>query len=228
MKNSFEDRDLYCFWFGSSMSESRANCLDTILKNANVNVIIVNDENVREFEIKSDPFHIGFDLLSDTDKSNYLRPYFMYHYGGGYTDIKQNYFDWNPYFTKLEQSGKDCIGYREKQSYHVHYEPAQKIYKKLIGCGSYIHKKGSFLSEQWLTLENKEMDFYYEKLKENHGRYHPRAIFGGILDNKTDFAGSQYPFRWNHLCSEVWHRAQFENLGRWSFDFPYINTENYR
>lgn len=222
------DRKLYCFWFGQRMSESRANCYKTIIENSGVEVILVTDDNLDSFILPGAPLHDGFQHLSDTAKSEYLRPYFMHYYGGGYSDIKQTYFDWNEYFDKLENSNFDCIGYRERQPYHVHYEPAQGYFEQLIGCGSYIHKKGSFLTEQWLKNENLEMDKHYDQLVLNPGRYHPRAIYGGILDNKVDFAGSKYPFRWNHLCSEVWHKTQLENLGRWSFEFPYINTENYR
>jgi hypothetical protein len=222
------DRKLYCFWFGQEMSENRAKCYKTIVENSGVEVVLVTEDNLNSFIIPNDPIHDGFKYLSDTFKSDYLRPYFMHHYGGGYTDIKQNYYDWNKYFNILEKSNFDCIGYREKQPYHVHYKPAQKYFKSLIGCGSYIHKRGSFLSEQWLKNENLEMDKYYDELVKNPGTYHPRAIFGGILDNEVDFAGSKYPFTWSQLCGGVWHRTQFENPGRWSFDLPYINTEDYR
>lgn len=222
------DRKIYCFWFGQEMSENRKKCYQTILDNSGVEVVLITEKNLENFIIPDKPIHDGFPYLSDVGKSDYLRPYFMHYYGGGYTDIKQTYFDWNKYFDFLDNSDLECIGYREKQPNHIHYLPAQKYYESLIGCGSYIHKKGSHLSKEWLKNENLEMDKYYDQLVENPGTYHPRAIYGGILDNNIDFAGSKYPFRWNHLCSEVWHKTQLENMGRWSFDFPYINTEDYR
>lgn len=210
------------------MSENRSKCYKTIVENSGVEVVLVTQDNLSDFIVPGYPLHAGFEYLSDTCKSEYLRPYFMYHYGGGYTDIKQTYYDWNRYFDILENSDFDCIGYRERQPYHVHYKPAQPYFESLIGSGSYIHKKGSFLSKQWLKNEDLEMDLHYDQLVKNPGTYHPRAIYGGILDNPVDFAGSKYPFRWNHLCSEVWHKTQLENIGRWSFDFPYINTQDYR
>lgn len=222
------DRKIYCFWFGEEMSENRAKCYQTILDNSGVEVVLVTKDNLDSFVVKESPLHDGFKYLSDTCKSDYLRAYFMHHHGGGYTDIKQTYFDWNKYFDMLERSNFDCIGYREAKPYHVHYVPGQRYFKKFIGQGSYIHKKKSFLSDKWFKNMTLEMDKHYDQLVEYPGTYHPRAIYGGILDNNTDFTDSKYPFTWSQLGGGVWHRTQFENPGRWLFDFPYINTEDYR
>lgn len=222
------DRKIYCFWFGAKMSENRSKCYKTIVENSGVEVVLVTQDNLSDFIVPGYPLHDGFEYLSDTCKSDYLRPYFMYHYGGGYTDIKQTYYDWNKYFNILDKSNFDCIGYREIHPLHVHHVPAQRYFKKLIGQGSYIHKKGSFLSHQWLKTANIEMDRNYEQLVENPGTYHPRAIYGGILDNMVDFTDSKYPFTWSQLGGGVWHKTQFENPGRWLFDLPYINTSDYR
>lgn len=44
-----------------------------------------------------------------------MRIYFLYFYGGGYTDIKHFHFDMGPFFRKLEKSPSNiyAIGHKE-------------------------------------------------------------------------------------------------------------------
>lgn len=196
------NRKLYCFWFGKPMSDSRYKCYESILKNSNVEVVLVTDSNVLEFQIPERPFHPSFNLLSPVHKSDYLRPYFMYFYGGGYTDIKNTEYNWNPYFDLLDQSDKVAIGYREKSPDDINYPAAKLVYNEIIGTGVFAHKQFSFLAKKWLE--------YTEELMTNSS------------DKNNDVFG------YTELGGDVWHRVQAENLGSWLFDLPYVDMNNYR
>lgn len=228
MKNSFKSRDLYCVWFGDKMSMDRERCYNSILKNSNVNVILVTEKNLDSFILEDAPLPMGFNFLSNSHKSDYLRSYLMHHYGGAYTDIKQTDFDFNPYFDMLEKSDKYCIGYVEEFPDWIKYQPVKDNYKQYIGTGMMIHKPKTNLSKRWEYLTNKTIVKNYNQLKKYPGTYHPRAIYGGILDNKTDFKGSKYPFFWEEVGPVLWHRAQHDNFGTWMFGLPHINMNNYR
>lgn len=197
---------LYCFWFGDPMSEDRRRCYESILKNVNVEVVLVTESNVMSFEKAEHPFHPAFNFLSPVHKSDYLRPYFMYFYGGGYTDIKNTSYDWNPYLDLLEQSDKVAIGYREKSPGNINYPAAKLVYDQILGTGVFAHKKGSHLAKKWVGYTEYIMTEKYERL----------------ISNK------EYPFEYTELAGDVWHRVQVENLGDWLFDLPYVDMNNYR
>ncbi len=61
------------------------------------------------------PFHSSFKYLATSHKSDFMRIYFLYFYGGGYTDIKHFHFDMGPFFRKLEKSPSNiyAIGHKE-------------------------------------------------------------------------------------------------------------------
>jgi hypothetical protein len=52
-------------------------------------------------------------------KNDFLKVYFMHHYGGGYTDVKHIHASWKPFFDQLYFSNKYAIGYPEKRRIDV-------------------------------------------------------------------------------------------------------------
>ena len=85
------------------MSETRNKCLQS-LSNTELNVIFLNPQGIKEWTLPDFPFHQGYKYLSSTHKSDYLRAYFMHHYGGGYCDIKYIDYSWLPAFENLINS----------------------------------------------------------------------------------------------------------------------------
>ncbi len=57
------------------------------------------------------PIHKAFPYLSLVHKSDFLRIYLMYNYGGAYTDVKHFHYDIEPYIQKLEDSPDDIYAY---------------------------------------------------------------------------------------------------------------------
>lgn len=221
-------RVLYCFWFGGEMTENRKKCYKSILDTSNVKVQLVSDSNLNQFILPKHPLHSGFVFLSDTHKSDYLRSYFMYHYGGGYTDIKTCNFDWNPYFEILEKSDKSFIGCPQYSPKHIAYKPYKEQFNKLVGCTNFIFKKHSKFGKIWHDYTNHVLDLKLPVLRENPGRYHPRAILGGVQGEANIFTDSKYPFKWNELLGQIFHKLQYENIGDFLYDIPFPDVTNYR
>jgi hypothetical protein len=199
-----------------------------MVNNVGINIILITENNFYDYETQNHPIHNAFQYLSATHKADYVRAYMLRHYGGAYSDIKQTNFNFNQYFDMLENSDKYCIGYPEVRPEHVGYEPARAKYSEYIGTGMSIHKKNTPLTQQWLYFVERVLDKNFVQLKKYPGTYHPRAIFGGILDNNYEFSGSKYPLQWIQLGPTPWHKAQFHNFGTWLFGLPFINIEDYR
>jgi hypothetical protein len=156
-------RFIFCFWFGDSMSSNRYDCFQSLIKNSGVPILLITSDNLKYYLVPEFPIHPGFEYLSATHKSDYLRSYFMYFYGGGYSDIKRCNFDWNTYFSVLERSEKDFIGYQETQYKDIAYRPVREYYSELVGNGSFIFKPNTNFAKLWMDETNNLLD---RKIKE--------------------------------------------------------------
>lgn len=81
---------VYTIWFGGqNLPSNRAASLMKIREeNAELEVVLVTDENFEEFVADQSPLHPSFENLAAIHKSDYMRAYLMHHYGGAYTDLK--------------------------------------------------------------------------------------------------------------------------------------------
>ena len=207
------------------MTSNRKTCLDSLIQNSKIPVELITKNNLHTH---ASNLHPGFDYLSATHKSDYLRSYFMYNYGGGYTDIKYCNYDWRPYFIQLENSNKSFIGYKEGSKKDVGYQPAEEHYYKLAGNTHYIFKPHTSFAKRWVEETNKKMDEIYDRLLRYPGNYHPRAIRGGVHGEPNLFKTSNYPLEWNELLGRIFHRIQLDYLEEIVLSMPYPNTVGYR
>lgn len=169
-------RILYTVWFGPKMSDVRKQCFDSILKNTNVEVVLINEDNFKDY-LKN--YHPRFDTLSrEQFKADYIRAYMMYHYGGGYSDIKMIDYDWNSYFDELDKSDKDAIGYQELPGGVSFFLPKhiRNKHQMFIGCGHFIFKKGSPLAKQYLNTIHQILDQGDPKRGELSGVFHKAQL----------------------------------------------------
>lgn len=236
-----EKRKLYCAWFSKEMTTNRKKSLRILQENSGVDVVLINNDNFYEYENSEIPIHKGFFFLSDVDKADYVKAYIMYFYGGGYTDIKSNSFDWNPYFDELFLSNSECAGYAEKSPEHiaVFYNEDNvknfiyKNYNKFIGMGHFIFKPKTKLAFSWISAVHKLLDDKYEILKENPG-LHPYAVLGGIHESFTGYCdpsliNKKYPFEWTDLCGTILHKLQYDQRNNSILNtMPYVNMDSYR
>jgi hypothetical protein len=223
-------RRLFVFWFGGKMSKNREYALSSIYKNSGIKIELITEKNVYDYNVDNDPIHPGFEYLSSTHKSAYLRPYFMKHYGGGYTDIKIIKFDWNMYYDILEKSDKDFIGYQEigPSGISCLIPNVQKQWIKMCGCGHYIFVPNSVFANLWYEKIKNKMDSIYDQLKSNPGTYHPRAVFGGYLDDQNVYVCDQnkygnYPLNWGTEFGVLLHTTMYENIDRYIIGMPVVN-----
>ncbi len=220
------DKVVYVFWTGENkMSENRKKCLESIYKNIGVEVKLITPKNLNNFIKKYYPLHKAYNMLSVVHKSDYLRTYFMHHYGGGYTDVKYTTQNWNQYFDNLNKN-KHYIanGYTEIKGGSASYNSKiQKDYKKLIGNCSYIFKKNTKLTQEWINELHKKLDKKYDLLLMNP----PLGPRDHINSKEYSDTPSTYPFQWTELLGEHFHDIIYKYKDQLLHDLPLINTQNY-
>ena len=103
-------RKVWVFWFGKEMHGARKVAYHSLLSNIGVEVELVTVKDLHRFNVSTHPFHkaIRFPLgngLSAIHVGDYLRAYFMHHYGGGYHDVKRHDAggSWAPFFDVIEK-----------------------------------------------------------------------------------------------------------------------------
>ncbi len=206
-------RNIFVLWTGpETMSSNRIQALWSIFNNTCCSITYINMHSIKEW-IKPDyPLHPGFSYLSSTHKSDYLRCYFMHHYGGGYTDIKQTNKNWHPFFEKLEKSNSFALGYRELPHGMPHLkgvlgDEMRRMHNDLIGLCAFIFKKNTSLTQAWLDQTNLFLDKKLSLLIDNPAQ-HPLDQINVILpDGKI----SKYPLRWAEMLGEIFHPLIFSH-----------------
>lgn len=198
---------IYCFWTGENdLSENRKKSLNILEKHAGVEVRLITPLNLMDYILPDFPLHPAYEFLSLVHRSDYLRCYFMYHHGGGYADVKANYYDWSASFKFLNEcKDKFAVGYSETRKEDIGYvrsfvgkKNAKKINKDLksnyhlvIGNGSYIFKPHSPLAQLWYHELHLRLDEHLDELKK-----YPGNIMG---DNEG------YPLPWTSILGQIFH-----------------------
>jgi hypothetical protein len=219
---------LYCFWTGNNpLTENRKINLET-LNNTGFDVKLITPNNLNNYILSKHPLHKGYQYLSLTHKSDYLRCYFMNFYGGGYSDIKRINDSWLEQFEELKNSDKWGNGYQEKSPLDIAYGSNEEIneqmkenYDKLIGNGCYILKKNTPLTNEWYNQMMKLMDEKYEMLKK-----YPAIK---IRQNDASYEDNYlYPFKWNELLGMIFHPLVYKYNDKILRNLPYVNLDNYK
>lgn len=196
------DRIIYIFWTGDNdITPNRSEGIKSLEKVSGVEVKLITPENLPDYIKDEDPLPEAYQYLSLNHRSDYLRSYFMYHYGGGYADIKTYYKSWLPAFEKLEQSDAYVMGYPEVGFWGAaqHCISNQNLKKDLwnhwrylIGNGAFICRPHTKMVAEWHTAVKKCLLAYSEQLRE-----HPaKDIFGKNAD---------YPIPWGGMQGEIFH-----------------------
>ncbi|MDO5509393.1 MAG: capsular polysaccharide synthesis protein [Weeksellaceae bacterium] len=190
---------IYCFWTGdNSMSQARQKHLNTIYKNADVEVQLVTAENLHDFLPADFQLHRAYHSLSLVHRSDYLRCCFMHHLGGGYMDIKKCETSWKSVFSKLNASENLWLaGYTEYRPSAVApvggtlQKNLEQHYPLLVGNGAFICKPYTPLTTVWWQQLNHILDEKTELLLANPGN-----VLG-------DNAG--YPLAWTEIMGQIFH-----------------------
>lgn len=202
---------IYCFWTGrNAMSGNRDKCHLSLHFNSSADVKLITPENLSEFVVKSRPLHPAYEYLSNVHKSDYLRAYFMHHYGGGYSDVKWCARSWDSAFDRFRSSGKQIMGYREPSPDGVApvggttEAKLRAGYRDVIGCCAFICKPNSLFTAKWLGRVESILDSKHGDLRNNKGN-----IMG---DNEG------YPLAWTEIMGNVFHPLCLELSGVIAYD----------
>lgn len=230
--------NIYVFWTGDNpIPEIRQRSLESMRINSNCNIVLVNNTNLHSF-IDLKVIHPAYYYLNLAHRADYLRCYFMHHYGGGYCDIKQINDSWLPSFELLKNS-KDllCVGYQEidrggvaniynsalllnRPLHHrlkarAMYRFYQLNYKNIIGNVAFIFKPKSKLTEEWWNTLNCRLDVLLPDLKKNPAK-HPKERLG------QEYRGviSKYPVPWSYILGDILQPLSFKYKSVISRDLP--------
>lgn len=206
--SGLKDRIVFCFWTDDNpMPDNRVRNLEIIRNSIGCELRLVTKADLGDYILDDAPFHEAYLYLSPTQKSDYLRCYFMHHYGGGYCDIKKIDTDWNIYFQRLEDNAeKWAIGYREVGEDGVAILPGEfgvelkRNWRLLIGNGAYIFKPYTLLTQEWIDNLHQLLDDKLPLLKKYPAQF-PRDCLGAMYQGKA----TGYPITWSGVGGSIVH-----------------------
>lgn len=195
-------RVIYIFWTGDNeITPNRMAGINSLEKTCGVDVKLITPKKLDAYIKDDDPLPEAYQHLSLNHKSDYLRSYFMHHYGGGYADIKTYSHSWVDAFNRLDNSEAYAIGYPEVGFLGAAYQDVKdatlqkdlKTYwRLLIGNGAFVCRPHTPLTIEWHKEAKRRVMVYGDELKK-----HPaRDIFGRNAD---------YPLAWSMMQGAIFH-----------------------
>ena len=182
---------------------------------------LVDTENLHEFMVDGCPLHPAYPYLSETHKCDYLRTYFMDHYGGGYSDIKIPNGSWTKAFETLEHNPDIWInGYPEDGPDAIAHQPSSHLWKKLPGNGAYVCRAKTPFVKAWFEKQAATLDRHYEALKA-HPSTQPDCCIEYV-------PGTKYPLHWNELLGRIFHEEAAKITDRIRLEIPIPDFNFYR
>lgn len=196
------DRVIYIFWTGDNeITPNRMKGIESMQKVCGVEVKLITPKNLSDYIKEEDPLPEAYQYLSLNHKSDYLRSYFMYHYGGGYADIKTYFHSWVPAFDQLDQSDAYVMGYPEVGFWGAAFHDINDKHLRkelwthwryLVGNGAFICRPHTKMSADWHTAVKNRLINHTDVLKD-----HPaKDIFGKNED---------YPLPWSGMQGSIFH-----------------------
>ena len=210
-KNDDIRRVIWQFWTGPNpITDNRKKCIQLSGNNFGVPVKLLQGDEILKWQVPEHPFHPAYQYLSYTQRSDYLRCYFLHFYGGGYADIKEYSKDnnWKECFDIMD-ANKDIwvIGQHEilGGSAYREYNTIEGI-EHLVANGYFIMRPQTEFTQRWFDWCTGKMDVAYEPLKKCWEITKNNPRIRGQLD-------SRYPLRWAALTGEIAHRLEWEYRG---------------
>ena len=222
MENTIEKKVIFIFWTGTNeMSFRRIHCIQSLKHQTGCDVRLITVDNLKDYIVEGDPLHPAYEYLSETHKCDVLRTYFMYHYGGGYSDIKIPNGSWEKAFETMNDNPEIWInGYHETGPEAIAHLPSAHLWENIPGNGAYIIRSKTPFVETWMNRQKKVLDFHYEALKENPSTQPDCCI--------EYVPGTKYPLHWNELLGRIFHEESAKYLDRIRFDIPIPDFNFYR
>jgi hypothetical protein len=238
------------FWTGENeMSSNRKRSYEQFCQaNEKCSVILVKQKDIEALEY----LHEGYQYLSPIQKGDYLKGYFMHHYGGGYSDVKGTNISWENYFERFNKNS-DLLGIGSAESFggvamieSCRLNPKNSVYcrdftlnenesawssrfvkenyNKLICNGAFIFRPKTELTKEWWNGLTEKMDGYLPELKKYPGQW-ARDAFGHI--NPETGNKSKYPIPWAVICGNLLHPLSLKYTQRIDKDLVHPDCTNY-
>lgn len=229
--NAMSERIVFCFWTDDTpMSQNRRDSLSSLRHHIGCPVQLITTNSLPDYLLAGYPLHPAYIYLSATQKSDYLRCYFMHHYGGGYCDIKKIYHDWNPFFEQLEKHPeKWVLGYREIGEHGVAILPGElgetlrRNWSLLLGNGAYIFKPGTPFTCEWIENLHATLDRLLPQLERYPARF-PQDCQGVSYQGSV----SRYPITWSGIGGSIVHPLCLKYADKLLQGLPLPCFEDYR
>jgi hypothetical protein len=224
------NKHIFVFWTGDNeLSRNRQISLLQLEQVSQYPVVLVNKQNLSDFLIESDPLPVGYQYLSETHKSDFLRAYFMHYHGGGYADIKQTSDSWNQAFQDIDKDNIILCGYPEFSYYQIAHIDYKKYWNILIGCGGFISKPKTPLTTEWYRSAKNLIEQKTELLKQFPAT-HPQECSEGNGHEGIQPHGvrSNYPVEWNEILGRIFQPLVFKYRNFVSRTVPQPVIYNYR
>jgi hypothetical protein len=220
IKDGYKYNLVYMFWTGDNpLTKSRLDSINQFKAISNARVILITNNMLYRFV---PDLHEGYKYLSYTHRSDYLRTYFMHHYGGGYSDIKRTTGSWNESFKKInEETELYGVGYKEVGPWGVVNLPNDEEFtkvlhdnwEKLIGNGAYIFKNNTTFTTEWYSSMKLVMDRKLEELKKNPAK---------------DPRDRNYAIGWCEILGDIFHPLCYKYYDKLSNILPVGIFVNYQ
>ena len=205
--------------------------------------IMVTANTLENWVMPEWPLHPAYPFLSLVHRSDYLRPYFMYHHGGGYADVKPQTGSWLETVERVDRSPRLFgAGYREVRGGTVWLQNAPINGRYLIGpravprfaatamtnlmraarpllignCAYYFKPRTTF-AKAWLTEVERRLDLVFDDLRKVHIP-DPRARLGDA---------NGYPLPWSSIHGDVLQPLALRFAHRLSRDLPRPSFTDY-
>lgn len=161
---------IWCFWYEGKMNENRTRSFEMMKSNLGVPLCLITKENIHEFILPEYPLHHTFQWLSDVHKSDYLRIYFLHHYGGGWHDIKPTLVNFKQVWDVFSDQEVYFVGRPEIEGGAAKVFDSEgnwmpDLWKDLVGCGWWIGRPNTPLSTDMYLKINELLDTNFELLK---------------------------------------------------------------
>lgn len=220
------DRVIYIFWTGDNeITPNRLEGIKSLERVSGIEVKLITPKNLPEYIKEDDPIPEAYNYLSFVHRADYLRSYFMYHYGGGYADIKTYFHSWVSAFDKLDNSDAYVMGYPEVGFWGAAYHDIEEStlrnelwthWRCLVGNGAYICRSHSRLTAEWHSEAKRRLLRMSDELY-NHPATDP---YGQNVD---------YPVKWSGLLGSIFHPLCLKYKDRLLSDKALMPSfENYR
>lgn len=197
------ERVIYIFWTADNeITPNRLKGIESLERVSGVKVQLITPRNLPDYIMEEDPLPEAYQYLSLNHRSDYLRSYFMHHYGGGYADVKTYYHSWVNAFERLDASknayvmGYPEVGFWGAANYDMEKGNLERDlywhWRFLIGNGAFICRPHTKFTEEWHREVKHRLISMTDKLRE-----HPASDYFG----KT----GEYPIRWSWMQGAVFH-----------------------